>query len=748
MSSRKDFHFVTGAVARSVIAAAILDTMDETTTDREVQIGSITLHPRQIEAVHRIQAAFDEFGGALLCDPVGTGKTFVALALKTELPIVVVAPAVLRSMWTQSADLCRKAIVFYSMEALSRGGPDLTNEGDLLIVDEAHHVRNPATARYRGVSHLARSRRALLLTATPIHNSRRELNTLLSLFLGARATTLTSAQSGRCVIRRDSGQSSETHQPLVRPLEWLQVTATSSIPELLLALPPPLPPSDGGDGGILVAHSLIRQWMSSNAALYGGLTRRLHRSIALIAALEDGTYPSKEELRAWIGAGDSVQLAFSALLAAPSPEGAGLLATVNAHREAVSELRAAVIRDDSADGHRAELIRSIRTRHNGEKIVAFSQYADTVEAMFDRIVCSGHVAALTGRGGRVAGGTISRNDAIERFAPVASRSKTPPQSERIDLLLTTDLLSEGVNLQDASVVIHLDLPWTPARMEQRLGRIARLGSRHSVVHAYALSAPETTVDVVGIERILRRKMEQAGSIVNQFPSLTGAAFPLLTGDAQPQVVERVRGLLHTWAVDSQRRFAVPVIAHVRSEESGYVAACEVNGKAILVASRSQRSGESPAFVLECLKLCCADNVISNDTDAHSALARVEAYLSARRALDNAAATPASGDARRNALRRIARAERECRPHRRAAFATLASRARGSLSGIMGSAAEHDLWMSMRALDDDEVWMNHVASLDRWRSAISPASQICVSAGENVKPDRVIAIIVFGGNGRA
>ena len=48
------------------------------------------------------------------------------------------------------------------------------------------------------------------------------------------------------------------------------------------------------------------------------------------------------------------------------------------------------------------------------------------------------------------------------------------------LLLTTDLASEGVNLQDASVVVHLDLPWTAARLEQRVGRVARLASAHDV----------------------------------------------------------------------------------------------------------------------------------------------------------------------------------------------------------------------------------------------------------------------------
>ena len=46
----------------------------------------------------------------------------------------------------------------------------------------------------------------------------------------------------------------------------------------------------------------------------------------------------------------------------------------------------------------------------------------------------------------------------------------------VDLLIATDLLSEGLNLQDASVVVHLDLPWTAARLTQRIGRVWRVGA--------------------------------------------------------------------------------------------------------------------------------------------------------------------------------------------------------------------------------------------------------------------------------
>src|SRR5688572_10824059 len=84
-----------------------------------------------------------------------------------------------------------------------------------------------------------------------------------------------------------------------------------------------------------------------------------------------------------------------------------------------------------------------------------------------------------------------------------SPQRTPRvRAERIDLLLSTDVLSEGVGLQDASVVVHLDLPWTPARLEQRTGRIARLGSRHATVAVYAIAPPASAEAPLDVERRL------------------------------------------------------------------------------------------------------------------------------------------------------------------------------------------------------------------------------------------------------
>src|SRR5438270_13987036 len=129
--------------------------------------------------------------------------------------------------------------------------------------------------------------------------------------------------------------------------------------------------------------------------------------------------------------------------------------------------------------------------------------------VFRRLVPAGRVAMLTSHGARVAGGSLARREAIHRFAPQASGVRQPSAADDVDLLLTTDLLSEGVNLQDANVVIHLDIPWTVARMEQRVGRVARLGSLHGEVTVHALRPPRSADEVLRGESIVQRKWRLA-----------------------------------------------------------------------------------------------------------------------------------------------------------------------------------------------------------------------------------------------
>ena len=689
------------AQARAAIATLVGDN-----GPGSIRLGNIELEMHQVSAVTRIRKAIDEFGGALLCDPVGTGKTYVALAVApADEEILVVAPAVLRKMWMQASSVTERLIDFVSFESLSRRAAP-KGRHPLLVIDEAHHARNPRTIRYEVLSRLCTGKKVLMLTATPIHNRRTDLASLLALFMGSRAGALTASEVGRCLIRRSQLSRELTAIPRADEVVWLRTNEDDRIPRALLDLPPPLPPRDGGDGGALVVHSLIRQWASSDAALTGGLRRRLARAEALIAALHDGTWPSKSELSAWISGDDSIQLAFPALLAPPSDDSHLLLPVVEKHRDAL-ESALSLARVSNADEQRAATIRRLRESHLHQRIVIFSQYADSVEGMFALLSRGGHVAALTGSGARVAGGSIARHEAIERFAPFASGTSPPRTANDVTLLITTDLLSEGVNLQDASVVVHLDLPWTPARLEQRIGRIARLGSRHETVASYAFKPPATSETIIRVEEILERKLQAAGVVTGTLPSFRRWSSRVSMSDNSPLNVEALRKVLDRWTSSGKTSGnSHPVIAVVRADECGFLAAVKSRDDVRLVGCIEDTVSDDIPHILKCTAHCMRDESVCAADEIRRAEERLNRWLDSENALAGARISSVQRSSARNkAVRRIDKIVRSAPVHARHRIEQKAGQARAIIERSFGVYAESQLSGLCLASKSGEAWLD-------------------------------------------
>src|SRR5439155_1164225 len=103
---------------------------------------------------------------------------------------------------------------------------------------------------------------------------------------------------------------------------------------------------------------------------------------------------------------------------------------------------------------------------------------------------------------------------LRAFAPRAQGGPLPASALETDVLVATDLLSEGLNLQDAARVIHYDLPWSPARLAQRVGRIDRASSPHERIETVTFLPPLPLADALAMERRLvakRRTQSRAGA---------------------------------------------------------------------------------------------------------------------------------------------------------------------------------------------------------------------------------------------
>lgn len=710
----------------------------------ELQLGTLRLRPHQRSAASRLGNILDELGGALLADEAGLGKTYVALAVARKArQALIVCPAALIPMWQRSCAAAGTSIPTVSYEALSRKR-SLVPAHDLLILDEAHHARTPGTRRYRELASLAAGARVLLLSATPIHNHAADLAALFALFLGARAWSLDDAELARFVVRREHDKLGDTSLPSLSAPELLEVGDDEDTLEAILALPPPLPPSDGGDGGALLTLGLVRQWASSDAAVIAALRKRLARAGSLIHALESGRYPTRGELAAWTYADDSVQLAFPELVSSavdePSPA-IGLLAAVRGHADALLSVLGLFPFRAILDDVRVEHLRRLRRRHPGEKVVAFSQYTDTVLAFFHELREDGRVAALTSHGGLVAGGALSRREILARFAPRAGGLPPPREAERIEMLLTTDLLSEGMNLQDASVVVHLDLPWTAARMEQRVGRSRRIGAVHRRTAVYALAPPASAAAMTGIERRLRGKLSEAVRAIGAAGAIL-PAWPAEPHSAENVVSKReaLFSLLAEWWRDrlpDEAREAAGIMAGIAaSGRDGFLALATIQGQPILFgAFDGEPVTDDPDALLPLVTSANGPDGRADGRAMERAADLARDWLARRHAaLASGAVRSIAGSSRRVAMQRVARITARLPLHRRAALLPLAARARQAITTRFGVGAERVLGELAGASMSDEAWLQAV-------SAFGEALPRGPRAGEGASSELVALLVI-------
>jgi superfamily II DNA or RNA helicase len=153
-----------------------------------------------------------------------------------------------------------------------------------------------------------------------------------------------------------------------------------------------------------------------------------------------------------------------------------------------------------------------------EKLIVFTQFTDTVEyleAAFEQFQGRGLISDNV-RFASATSDTSNVESIIQRFAPETNdaRDKIGP-SDEIDILFATDVAGEGVNLQDANLVINYDIHWNPLRLIQRIGRVDRLGSGHDDIYALNF-LPETKLEEeLGIVDRVESRVQEISSVLGE-----------------------------------------------------------------------------------------------------------------------------------------------------------------------------------------------------------------------------------------
>lgn len=466
------------------------------------------LLPSQHRSFRRMLAALGRHGGGLLADPVGTGKTYVALAVAAAIApreTVAIVPAALLDQWRRTALRLGVAIQLHSHERCSRGqlpGPERT----LVVVDESHRFRNAASHRYRHLAPWLVGRKVLLVSATPVVNRLDDLAAQLLLAVRDDVLRAWGVPSLRTLLARGKG-----HHALGEVIVAAAATPAFAPSRRELRITAPAVPASVVEAIDGLAHSarepvaaLLRGvvWQaaaSSPAAVLGVLAR--YRALLLQArdAISEGRSLSRAALRQFTS-GLEEQLVLWAMVEPPLEQefAAGDLPLEDIER--IAALVPAVRRwsesdDDKFRGLAARLADRLPS-------LVFATARETVRYLRDRLPPP--VAWCTGDSAGLGPARLSRDVVLSWFGP--SHRWIGPGSPPA-ILLSTDVSAEGLDLQSVARVVHYDLPWTPVRLVQREGRAVRGGSRHASVEIIRFDPP------AGIEERLRQSSHLARKLV-------------------------------------------------------------------------------------------------------------------------------------------------------------------------------------------------------------------------------------------
>jgi len=165
--------------------------------------------------------------------------------------------------------------------------------------------------------------------------------------------------------------------------------------------------------------------------------------------------------------------------------------------------------DPKKDAKLDELHKLISQQHPGEKILIFSQFADTVQYL-DRQLQNLNVKQLAA----VTGDIEDPAWYVRRFSPDSNhrRDEVAPADE-IRVLVATDVLSEGQNLQDAAIIVNYDLPWAIIRLIQRAGRVDRIGQKAEQILCYSFLPADGVNNIIHLRERVRQRLQENAEVV-------------------------------------------------------------------------------------------------------------------------------------------------------------------------------------------------------------------------------------------
>ena len=163
----------------------------------------------------------------------------------------------------------------------------------------------------------------------------------------------------------------------------------------------------------------------------------------------------------------------------------------------------------SEDEKIAVLVKLLTKTHPHEKVLIFTQFADSVRYITDNLQAR-NITSVAG----VTGQSKDPTELTGKFSPVSNnkRDKVSP-SDELRILVATDVLSEGHNLQDCAIIINWDLPWAIIRLIQRAGRVDRIGQNAEKILCYSFLPADGVERIINLRGRLKQRLQENAEVV-------------------------------------------------------------------------------------------------------------------------------------------------------------------------------------------------------------------------------------------
>jgi hypothetical protein len=149
----------------------------------------------------------------------------------------------------------------------------------------------------------------------------------------------------------------------------------------------------------------------------------------------------------------------------------------------------------------------LASKHGKEKVLVFTQFADTVRYLTKELKARG-LNRLEG----VTGQSEDPTGLAWQFSPVSNGKVINPEDE-LRVLIATDVLSEGQNLQDCAIVVNYDLPWALIRLVQRVGRVDRIGQKSENIYCYSFLPAEGLERIIRLRSRVKQRLVESGEVL-------------------------------------------------------------------------------------------------------------------------------------------------------------------------------------------------------------------------------------------